>query len=386
MEVEKTLNKKFYYVFNGRFPSEKAHSLYAAKVCESLADLGLDVILVVPKRFVATSLNYQEYFHIKKNFTVQYLPTIDLYSIKFFTKFAFIVNYLCFTVATAGYFLFKNKKRHLILSNESGPSLVLSLLGNQVVYEMHDYPGRIKWIFKFLFKFVDKILTQNEWKKLQLVEQYQVESTKIIVEPNAVDLSDFKDVTKSQARHRLNIPENSYVVLYTGHLFDWKGAEILAEAAKSLADTYQVYFVGGSNADITKFKQKYAAVKNIQVLGHKPHQEIPFYLAAADCLILPNTGKKDISKYYTSPMKLFEYLASGRPIIASDLPSIRAIVTDEQVKFFEADNQTELVKAINYVYQNYSTIECKAKLNKEYVLNFTWSKRSQRILSKIGEI
>src|SRR3989338_7168842 len=86
---------------------------------------------------------------------------------------------------------------------------------------------------------------------------------------------------------------------------------------------FAVGFVGGTEKDRAKVKVKSEKLKNkdnVKIIEHRPHDEIPFWLRAADILVLPNTAIEDISKYYTSPMKLFEYMASGRPIVPSDLP------------------------------------------------------------------
>jgi len=74
----------------------------------------------------------------------------------------------------------------------------------------------------------------------------------------------------------------------------------------------EFYFVGGTSATYWRYRKEYVAA-NMHFVGHVPHEEIPAWQAAADMLIIPNTAQQEISTHYTSPMKLFEYMASERP-------------------------------------------------------------------------
>ena len=121
---------------------------------------------------------------------------------------------------------------------------------------------------------------------------------------------------------------------------------MLADSSKYLGGSFLVVFVGGTLNDIKNFKKKYIESKNILFTGYKEHKEIPIWQKSADVLVLPNTAKEKISKYYTSPMKLFEYMASKRAIIASDIPSIRELVNDDMVYFVEPDNPLKLSNGI----------------------------------------
>ncbi len=120
------------------------------------------------------------------------------------------------------------------------------------------------------------------------------------------------------------------------------------------------------------------------MVGAKPHDEIPLWLRAADVLILPNTANEDISKYYTSPMKLFEYMASGTPIVASALPSIREILNENNAVLVESDNPEKLAEGIKKVLAD---AELAKKISKQAfadVQNRTWGKRAEEILEFVN--
>lgn len=379
--------KKIYYIFNGRFPSEKAHALYAAKSCEAFSRNGYDVVLLVPRRARDTQLAYPDFFGIEKSFSVNYLPTVDLYRSFLPTKLAFFVNHFFFSLSVCMFVLLRKKEEAVYFSHEVLSSLALAFSGRRVVYEMHDYPDSYRSIFSLLFSKAHKLVTQNQWKKERLLKEFHLDAQKILVEQNGVDIEDFDiPLSKEESRAQLGLPSAGFIALYTGHLFDWKGAHVLAESAEFLDAGIEVIFVGGSEHDVESFKKLYGDKKNIHVKGYKPHAEIPLWQKAADCLILPNTATQDISKYYTSPMKLFEYMASERPIIASDIPSIRAIVNEDMVTFVIPDDPKLLSKAIADMSENYISYEPKVELARRQVLSHTWTNRAKRIATFAFEL
>jgi glycosyltransferase involved in cell wall biosynthesis len=181
-------------------------------------------------------------------------------------------------------------------------------------------------------------------------------------------------------------PWTKKLVVYTGHLYKWKGTDVLAQSANNLPEDCQVYFVGGTANDAKKFKNKYKDLiqnKRIVLVEHQPHSEMAKWQSAADVLVLPNSADEKISKNYTSPLKLFEYMASGRPVVASDLPSVREILNEDNCVFAEPDNPKDLAQKINLLLSDNKlakTISAKAR---EDVLKFSWDKRALKIINLI---
>ena len=204
--------------------------------------------------------------------------------------------------------------------------------------------------------------------------------------PNAVDISQFAITTsKEEVRKELKLPSGKKIILYAGHLFKWKGVNTLLEAHRFLKKDEHIYFVGGTDEDIESMKKKATALKteNVSIVGRKSHQEMPLWYKGADVLILPNTAKDDTSKFETSPVKLFEYMASGVPIVVSDLPSIRNIVDEKMVWFFEPDNPKSLADTIHIVMERYDDAYKKTQEAKEEVAKHTWEKRINGVISFI---
>ena len=172
--------------------------------------------------------------------------------------------------------------------------------------------------------------------------------------------------------------------MYTGHLYEWKGVHVLARAAKLFKDDHLFVFVGGAKKHIADFKNNYSS-NNILMVGQKPHEEIPLYLKSADVLVVPNSGKEDISKIYTSPMKIFEYMASGVPIIASDLPSIREILNERNAVFFESDNEKILADSIKKVLNNSELSDSIAGQSLIDSKKYSWENRATGIMGFVNK-
>tara|TARA_B100000508_G_scaffold53235_1_gene41243 strand:- start:21320 stop:22447 length:1128 start_codon:yes stop_codon:yes gene_type:complete len=366
-----------YSIFHGRFPSEKAHGIFAAKGAEAFANEGAVVKLLVPNRR-GVQKNAFSFYKIKENFSVHYLFTVDLFN-SFLKKFAFRVSLLFFSVGSLLFVLFDRSKNKVIYTNEIIPAFLFgALTPYKVVYELHDFPEQNLFFYKTAFRYIDLFIATNTWKGNQLRKEFNISEERVFVELNAVEVSDFVlDVSKDDARKELGISTKEKVVVYTGHFYSWKGTDTLLAAAKKSPDI-DFYFIGGTKEDVIRIKKEYSAEKNIHIVGYKPHSEIPLWQKAADILVLPNTAKEKISKYYTSPMKLFEYMASKRPIIASDLPSVREIGGESELYLVESDNPQKLAEEIYKVLESGGD---KVEKAFEKIQHHTWQKRAKRILS-----
>ena len=124
-------------------------------------------------------------------------------------------------------------------------------------------------------------------------------------------------------------PRTRPIVTYAGHLYPWKGVDVLVEALAGLPDVEAV-IVGGHPrerdlARVIGLAERHGMGGRIRFTGLVPPASVAQALAHADVLVLPNTPT-EVSARYTSPLKLFEYLAAGRPIVASRLPALEEVL------------------------------------------------------------
>ena len=360
---------KIIYIANARIPTERAHGIQIMKMCEAFADAGADVELVLPRRFNFIKSDPFEYYGIKKNFKTTKLPSLDLVK---FGKIGFLIQSLSFACAAFWYVLLK--KADVIYSRDELPLFFLSFFKKNIIWETHT--AKKNFLVKRALDKCKAVIAITRGLKDFYAKEYDFNLNKVWTAPDGVDIGKFKiGGEKAEIRKELELPQNKKIALYTGHLYLWKGADTLIESAKFLGENILICLTGGTDADILKVKKQISGNKNIIIAGNKPHLEIPYWQKSADVLVLPNTAKEDISKYYTSPMKLFEYMASGTPIIASDLPSIREILNESNAVLVEPDNPEALADGIEKILNGKELADKISKRALADVQNYTWRKR-----------
>jgi len=116
-------------------------------------------------------------------------------------------------------------------------------------------------------------------------------------------------------------------------------------------------------------------------VGYVQPPIVPDYLFAADALLLPNSAKAKIASHYTSPLKLFEYMASRRPIVASDLPALREVLRDgENAVLVEPDDPKALAERIKTVLDDSGLAKRISEQAYSEVSQYSWEERARRIV------
>ena len=252
---------------------------------------------------------------------------------------------------------------------------------NFIVLELHDISSP-NFLFKTALRKTKLFFVLNNNLKADLIS-FGIPPDRIFISPSGVDMNDF-DIKESKEglRQKFNFPKDKKVVLYTGQLYYWKGVDTLAKTATLLPEV-EFIFVGGAEPELSIFKAKYGNSKNITLLPFQERSVVARYLRASDVLVLPNSGRSKISSRYTSPLKLFEYMASERPIVASDLPSLREILSEDECVFAKADSPENFSEVIKKVLEDSALAGKIASNAYKKVEQFTWDKRAKNILEKI---
>ncbi len=361
------------YIANARFPNEKAHGIQFAKTCESFSKLGVNLELVLPKRKTKIKEDPFSYYDIKNKFKYK-----KIWAPNFFPKTSLDFLLSSFIFGINSFFYILRKENSIIYSIDLDPVsfFLFSFLKQPYFFEMHG-PKKNNFLNRRLFKKIKGIIAINEAVKNDLIKNFPYLKDKIIICSNGLDLLDLKEnCGKEEARKNLGIGFDKKVVVYTGSFQGWKGIETIIEAAKRLKEVL-FYFVGG--------RKKGDFPENIYFMGMRNFKEMPLWRAAADVLIVTGTKNDDYSFFYTSPMKLFEYMGARRPIIASRTPAIEQVVSDKEVFFHEADNPQDLANKIKFVFENKE--EVNKKIESAYIKagEYTWENRAKKILKFIKE-
>ncbi len=372
---------KLLYIANARIPTEKAHGWHIVKMCQALAARGADVTLILPQRKNLIQEDLFSYYGIKKIFKVHYLPIIDLVAKGWF---GYWITQLLFSWRLLR--LNFNPRLDIVLTRDELSGWLMSKRGFKVFYDMHGFPETWLALWKIAMRAMVGIICTNNWKMKQTQEFFKIPSSRMVLARNGFDPNEFSSpASREIARKQLGLPLEQPIALYAGHLYDWKGADTLARASAYLPRVSLV-FVGGTAQNVEEFKKRHAHCKNILVFGQRPHAQIPLFLAAANILVLPNSRQSanprhiPYSIYDTSPIKLFEYMASRRPIIASDLPSIREILDERTAIFFEPDNSESLSQKIGYLLSATDEAALMAERAFHAAQSYTWEKRAKIIL------
>jgi len=375
------------YLTNARIPTEKAHGLQIMKMCEAFKNEGVDVELVVANRKNNQLENIDpfEYYGIKNKFSIIRLWLMDIVDMgRSFRGLSVPIQNTSFAISALRYLA--KKKPDIIYSRDEFSSFFLSFFKKNIVLELHTFPKSKFFLYKFLLKRCRKVIViTNSLKKL-LIEKLDVDQEKILVSADGVDINQYKvEQSEEDSRQKLDLPRNKNIILYPGHLFKWKGVYTLAECTKYLSDKELVVFVGGMDYDRDKLKKfiDEQNLQNIKFIGHQEPAKIPMYLKAADVVVLPNSKEKKISELYTSPIKMFEYMAAQKPIVASDLPSIREILNENNAVLVEPDNSKELAEGIKKVLVDKNMSNKLVNQAYQDVHKYTWQKRAQNILNFI---
>lgn len=371
------MNKKLFYVANIRMPTERAHGIQIMEMCQAFANLGYEVELIVTDKKSEIKEDPFVFYDVEPSFKIKKLWCVD--GVRW-GRLGFWLQSLSFAESVAWYTFFKSG---IFYTRDELLSVYLKTTGKNVIWETH--MGRENFIVKMVKILGIKVVAITEALKALYIS-LGFTANHILVAPDGADIARFDlELSKMEAREQLNLPQDKKIILYKGSLIAWKGAGTLASAAEYCkAPDILFVFIGGTPADVEEFKKEFGQIKNISILGNRPRKETPIYQKAADILVIPNSAKEDISKLYTSPMKLFGYMASGVPIAASDLPSIKEVLGEEDAYFFTPDDSKSLAQTIDRVFANMDEASKKAKSALVKVRQYSWENRAKSILSFIS--
>jgi glycosyltransferase involved in cell wall biosynthesis len=236
----------------------------------------------------------------------------------------------------------------------------------------------------------DLVIVISEGLRGRLLTWGRLAPSKVLVLPDGIRSRDL-DVAlpRKNARSALGFEhECRRVIVYTGHLYQSKGVESLVKAMQYLSPAeYVLWIVGGYERDIHRLRQlaEELSVLNVRFVGYVNPEKARYYQAAADVLVLTGSKLHERERLFTSPLKLFEYMAAKRPIVAANTPAIREILRNEENALLVApDDPGQFAKAIARLASDPALAKRLAGNAYEQVREYTWEIRAQRILEAVG--
>jgi len=224
-----------------------------------------------------------------------------------------------------------------------------------------------------VYKNIDKIICISRVLKDYLIN-LDIPKEKIHIVPDGVR-DDWFNVERKLGKY----------ICYTGSLYRWKGVDILISAMKYLPDEYLLIVGGGKRLNyLHELARQEGVLNRVKFTENVPHFVIPEYLKCAKIAVLPNILEGPSN--FSSPLKLFEYMASGIPIVASNISAFREILKNgENAILFEPGNPNELAKGIKKILNNPKLSKKLSIAAKKEAENYTYKKRAERILNVLNE-
>lgn len=194
------------------------------------------------------------------------------------------------------------------------------------------------------------------------------------VAPDGVDLTLARQAMSQETADR-PLP----VLLYLGSLHPWKGVDALVEAMIAVSDA-ELWVAGGGAERLAALQQRAAQLgvdHKIRWLGFVPPRDRFALIAQADICVLPLSATS-IGSRYTSPLKLFEYMAMGKPVLVRDVPAIREVITHGENGYLYAD-ETQLPVAINALLSQPQRWPVLGEAAANAAQGYAWSCRAEGI-------
>jgi glycosyltransferase involved in cell wall biosynthesis len=274
-------------------------------------------------------------------------------------------------------------------------------VGARLAFEVHGLPSyevahgagranlpasqiaRLRTLESEVFARADQIVTITECTRQILLDEYGIAVTRVRTVADGTTVQE--PLTPAGG-------EGPPSIFYVGQLYPWKGAGLVVDVATRVPDA-RVVIVGGQTnwtqddpdiAALGERARQLGVAERVELRGHVPYDRVPDVLAEASVALLP-LPDEPVARLFTSPLKLFDYMAAGVPIVASDLPALREVLRHEQNALLATPGDAESFAAA--VRRILGDPELAARLGAQAradVLDFSWDARAAALLDFLG--
>ena len=362
------------YLFNSSTPSSNPSSIQVVNTCGAIAELSHNVKLIVPNTGFRVPLS--KFYGIKK--------APKLVRIKYFNKFPLGIYYYLFSIFSIVYAVFD--KTELFITRNILNLILLNILRKKVIIEIHHDLQNEGRLIKFICKYINVFNKKNIIKIVAItkpVKKYLIKNFKI--NPKKIEV--ISSASSIQYKFSKMKKKKFYNIGYFGSLDSSKGSTFIIELAKK--DKFNKYLIyGGNKNEVFRLKIK-GIPSNLQINHSIQYSKLKKIISKMDILLIPSNTKKirslggigNIAKF-TSPLKLFDYLASGKLIIASNVKVFKEILEDKKNCIIVSDlDAKKWIKVIRKAKFKLSKINKIKKNAFELSRKYTYLKRAQKLLN-----
>lgn len=366
-------------ISTSQVPSTTANSIQVMKVCQAMQEMGHEIRLWIPGNEPIRFDEIAGLYGLRTVFQIQ--PTAASARLKRY-------DFAWKSVRKADHW-----GTDCIYTWAPQVAVLAARRGKTVILEMHDRAtGQVGPIL--LRQYLSEknprtgLVCVTSALRHALEEQLRLplNPAKVVIAPNGVDLERYQNLPNPiEARRKLGLPQVP-TAAYTGHFYAGRGVEVLF----GLAAAYpQVHFlwIGGRESELAAVRERLQAIQlaNVTLTGFVENSRLPLYQAAAELLLMPyeraiagSSGGN--SADICSPMKMFEYMATGRLILSSDLPVIREVLDDDTAFFCPPEDTAGWVRTFGEALHDLDGMTKKGILARERIAQYTIQARQKKIL------
>lgn len=377
---------KVVYISDSIFPSRSASSIQVMKMCEAISRRGHALTLIVPNlRDPDTPPgDVFAFYGVNASFRIErpWFPA----------SLGRASGLMIYALASARVAFCA---RPDIVYGRFLPSCWLTAFGGiPTIFEAHVPPStqRPGWLVQLIFHLWTHAKGNKGVVAISSALAARLEAEfgpmKLIVAHDAADIA-----RCANGNHITKNAEQILHVGYIGQLYSGKGMELIEQIVLR-CPSMQFHVVGGSENDIQYWKRVLANHKNIVFHGHVPHEATETFRQKCDVLIAPYQpevrvygGGKDVASWM-SPLKIFEYMASGKAIVCSDLPVLREVLSHEQTALLcDPLNPEAWEKALKRLeVDSEFRIALGESARRAHAISYTWDARVEKVFGHIEEI
>jgi len=390
---------KLYYFANIRMPTEKAHGLQIMQNCEAFSETGVDVTLFVARRVNTPEMAQIEdawaHYGVARSFSIRWIACVDAFPLleRFSARLAFATQSFTYTLVLLLRMLFQ-RGDVIYYSRDVLTMLALSVIKprRRLAYEAHQLSqsGPGKAMQSACVRRVGTVIAVTE----HLAEDLRKRGAKhVMVGRDGYRAERFANLPdRAGARKRLGFPAEAYIVGYVGRLHTMqmsKGVDTLVDAIAQSGQPLSLCLVGGPADMAEALRKRWIAAglapERFLFPGQAAPDEVPAYIAAFDVCTLPSPWTPFFA-YQASPLKLFEYMAAGGVILASELPSVVEVLRADVTALMAAPGDVAAwAAALTRLYTDPALRERLGKTALAVAAQYTWKARAVAILAAIRQ-
>jgi glycosyltransferase involved in cell wall biosynthesis len=377
---------KIIYVENVRIPSERAHAYQIIQTCAWFSRLGHEVVLINPYR--ATGKNLFDYFKLPRDlFRHITLRSWDPLSYSWFKLkgLAYVLQRWAFVRALKVWA--KDQTADVWYTRDFAMVDALQNGRRRLVLELHDSPISNLDRWQRMKDAVSLYVVISRGLRDELI-RLGIAEDKIHLAQDGYNPEEFLNLlTREEARAQLNLPADAFVAIYIGGFYPWKGVDLVLRAWPKTDERAHLVLIGGPDGERKRLSAliEPSVVGRVHLMPAIEHEKAVRLLPAADIGLLTTSPDFSIGRLYTSPLKQFEYLAVGLPILASDVPSSHEVLNSGVARFYPT-TQEGFLSALHAIQMDVGWCKRAGERAKQLVLPYTWQERTKQIVERLNRI